>query len=71
MPAKDRPFTKFAAEVCGFADNLNAGKCPTCGCADPDKTINSELSAKEFTITGMCQACQDKIFGAGEEEDEL
>jgi len=25
--------------------------------------FRDELSKKEFTISGMCQKCQDKVFG--------
>ena len=44
-------------------DRKNAGNCPLCS-----KSINMEdfkdaLSKKEFTISGMCQQCQDSIFG--------
>ena len=35
--------------------------CATCG--KPAKTFTSEKSKKEFSQSGMCQACQDKYFG--------
>ena len=36
--------------------------CMTCnGNAD---TFRDELSIKEYSISGMCQQCQDSIFGA-------
>lgn len=36
---------------------------------DPS-AFNDELSRREFSISGMCQACQDSTFGGiGEEED--
>lgn len=38
--------------------------CPICGHCDPYGTIRDEISEKEFSITGMCQACQDRIFGS-------
>ena len=35
--------------------------CMTC---DGDAiNFRDELSLKEYTISGMCQACQDKVFG--------
>jgi hypothetical protein len=43
---------------------VSLGKCPFCG-----KLVNAvtgfrdELSRKEFRISGLCQACQDKVFG--------
>lgn len=50
----------------GFEKEVEAvreGKCSICG-----KTINladfrNELSKREYTISGLCQKCQDDIFG--------
>ena len=30
---------------------------------DPDRDFRNEISRKEFTISGICQACQDSVFG--------
>ena len=36
----------------------------TCVCCGGEATkFNDELSKKEYTISGMCQKCQDEIFG--------
>lgn len=40
------------------------GFCPTCG--GKIEGFRDKLSAKEFGISGMCQKCQDSVFG-GEE----
>ena len=40
------------------------GKCPSC--SKPVGKFRDELSEKEFHISGMCQGCQDNIFGPGE-----
>ena len=37
------------------------GKCPTC--AQVLGPFRNESSIKEFGISGMCQECQDSIFG--------
>lgn len=63
------PFAKLAAEVCGYTDNLNAGKCPICGCDEPQATIRDELSMKEFKLSQLCQDCQDRIFGGEPDAD--
>ena len=39
----------------------------TCACCDaanitPD-SFKDELSFKEYRISGLCQECQDKVFG--------
>jgi len=62
----DRRFTAMAAEICGYTERLKAGLCPTCGKKPDLCALRDEASKKEFTITGMCQPCQDSIFGEGE-----
>ena len=39
------------------------GKCTTCE-ADA-KEFRGNLSRKEYGISGMCQKCQDSVFGKG------
>lgn len=56
-----RPFTQFASKAIGGHNALGAGRCPTCsGEITPFKDA---LSVKEFGISGMCQDCQDSVFG--------
>lgn len=40
--------------------------CPMCGgdCVE----FRDDLSRREFEISGMCQSCQDRIFGGPEDE---
>ena len=47
--------------------------CPTCGKGATETPRNdlakaflfrNELSAREYRISGMCQSCQDSVFGA-------
>ena len=33
-------------------------------------SFRDDLSRKEYAISGMCQSCQDDIFGVGEPDDE-
>ena len=40
---------------------IEADECTWCGGAATD--FRDNLSRKEYTISGMCQACQDKTFG--------
>tara|TARA_Y100000310_G_C19956107_1_gene479104 strand:- start:108 stop:314 length:207 start_codon:yes stop_codon:yes gene_type:complete len=40
---------------------ITSNKCVTCmGNAD---TFTDDLSKREYSISGMCQICQDKVFG--------
>lgn len=36
-------------------------------CKRPATDFRDELSKKEFEISGMCQDCQDEVFGIGGE----
>lgn len=33
-------------------------------CSQPATEFRDELSRKEFSISGICQKCQDKVFGS-------
>ena len=42
---------------------VEAGQCPTCGKIIVMTDFRDPLSRKEFRISGMCQSCQDSVFG--------
>lgn len=44
-------------------ENIEAGKCATCGKDVNENDFTDSLSRKEFNISGMCQACQNEVFG--------
>ncbi len=47
---------------------VEAGNCPFCGeKIGPPSDFRDELSRREFLISGLCQKCQDKTFGGGDE----
>ena len=46
-----------------FVNNLKDRKCPTCGAEMKNPKFKDQLSWKEFLISGMCQKCQNEIFG--------
>lgn len=64
--ARDRPFTQLAASLLGQDASiaLNEGRCPTC--RGTIGTFRDALSKREHQISGMCQKCQDSVFGTGE-----
>ena len=33
------------------------------GCGQPIGPFKNDLSRREYTISGLCQRCQDSIFG--------
>jgi len=44
---------------------VKEGKCPHCEMyiGQVGLDLRNEISRKEFKISGLCQACQDKVFG--------
>ncbi len=42
--------------------------CATCGAKAPPESFTDALSKKEYTISGMCQKCQDGVFKEPDEE---
>ena len=51
----------FAKEVA----RVDAGLCATCDVEVGP--FRDDLSRKEYRIGGMCQTCQDKVFGSEED----
>ena len=50
----------------GMGQQVNrakAGYCPTCSEPINMADFKDALSKREFEIGGMCQACQDMVFG--------
>lgn len=48
---------------------LAEGRCiaKPIGCGEPVKGFDDALSEREYKISALCQACQDKIFTHEEE----
>lgn len=43
---------------------VQEGKCPFCGeSIKGPSAFRDEISRKEYKISGLCQECQDSIFG--------
>jgi len=67
MSDKSREMIEFldsmTEQVFGRSRSLAiAGKgCVNCG--KPAGEFRDEISRREFGISGLCQACQDKFFG--------
>ena len=54
----------FGKEV----ERVEAGLCPFCSEPVKEEDFRDELSRKEFRISGLCQKCQDGIFGSNDFE---
>ena len=62
-----KDFTKKNLREFGFGkqvDNAENGVCALCGSPKTKREdFKDALSWKEFQISGMCQTCEDNIFG--------
>jgi hypothetical protein len=52
-------------------DSIVANRCVPApiGCGGDASVFRNDLSRREFRISGLCQACQDKIWNPGELND--
>lgn len=39
------------------------------GCGKVAENFDGVLSAKEYTISGLCQTCQNEVFGTDDDDD--
>lgn len=44
-------------------ETIMNGHCMTCNNEFIADNFRDELSEKEYSISGMCQECQDNVFG--------
>ena len=57
---------KTILRSCGFGEYVNMvdnKMCPICHEEIDMLSFRNEISKKEYAISGLCQKCQDKIFG--------
>lgn len=69
-PSEKSPqWGKFLEENFGRTTAITGGNCvpPPIGCGKPVEGFRDRLSEKEYTISGLCQNCQDEIFGVDDE----
>ena len=53
-------------KAAGFEEEVKAvtdGKCPFCRNFIVRGSFRDALSEREFKISGLCQSCQDEMFG--------
>ena len=51
--------------------DIAKGVCPTCKAPiTGPNDFRDDLSRKEYSISGMCQKCQDSVFNMTAEEEE-
>lgn len=66
---KSPAMTAFLEGLSGRSSAIEQDKCvaPPIGCGGEATEFNDDISWKEYTISGLCQTCQDSVFGYDEE----
>ena len=67
--SKSKGMSDFLESSYGRTTAIIGDTCipPPIGCGGPAIEFTNPVSYKEYTISGLCQKCQDKIFGQGDE----
>jgi len=60
-PDLTKPFFLFDLRA---ASRVTNGKCPECFKDIKESEFTDELSKREYSISGLCQECQDAVFDA-------
>jgi|TARA_Y100000034_G_C6807513_1_gene362695 DNA-directed RNA polymerase subunit RPC12/RpoP len=58
-----KTFVKSLALNPDAFDTTTKDSCATCGDEVNRNDFTDDLALKEYTISLMCQTCQDKVFG--------
>ena len=53
----------FMAFGTSRSEALKNKVCVDCGGSVSQDSFKGKLSLREYAISGLCQACQDKVFG--------
>lgn len=65
--AKDPEIDEWLTDISGDSriKAIEEDRCinPPIGCGKPAKEFRNEISSREYTISGLCQDCQDRFFG--------
>tara|TARA_R110002020_G_scaffold36368_1_gene109199 strand:+ start:1480 stop:1698 length:219 start_codon:yes stop_codon:yes gene_type:complete len=67
---KDPKIDQFIFSMMGRdrTATISAGECVTCDSQGNTSTsFTDDISRKEYSISGMCQSCQDDFFGISED----
>lgn len=66
-PSEKAPaLAAFLEQVFGRTTAIQADRCipPPVGCGGSAVEFTDEMSKREYTISGLCQRCQDQVFGS-------
>ena len=57
---KSPEIKEFLEAVFGRSSSIGSQVCASCGKSAND--FQDELSRREYSISGLCQRCQDEVF---------
>ena len=62
---KSPEIDSFLKEALGVQrrESIEQNVCAICHATVDENSFKDSLSLKEYRISGMCQDCQDKVFG--------
>lgn len=62
---KAREISQFLEAISGRNSAINSNMCvrKPIGCGKPISAFRDLDSEREYSISGLCQKCQDKTFG--------
>jgi hypothetical protein len=72
-PTRKNPqIEQFLEANFGRTSSITSGVCipPPVGCGKKIEGFRDEISEREYRISGLCQDCQDSVFGSDEEEED-
>ena len=58
---KAKEVKQFLDDTLGRSEKIKSSVCVSCDATDV--VFKNEISRKEYTLSGMCQKCQDEFFG--------
>jgi hypothetical protein len=62
---KAKEVKQFLDDTLGRTEKINSSVCVTCNATDVK--FRNQVSRKEYTLSGMCQTCQDDFFETSQE----
>ena len=60
---KSAELSNFLEQVFGRTTAIKKDVCVYCN--EDAGDFRDDLSRREYTMSGLCQLCQDEVFGAG------
>ena len=70
---KSNPINSMLSSIFGQdrVQTITEGYCMTCEKTGIIATsFRDDISRKEYAISGLCQSCQDDVFGTGDTDDD-